>query len=104
MRAIAGKVVYKTNAKLAAKALKYKDNQPIHHGWLCKAIWDTCEDLYDGMNRIILDGFTISGFIMVCVGVRPGVRVGELVGARNSHPTLTIIPAPSPALGDRVWP
>lgn len=51
------------DTKLAAKALKYKDNKPIHHGWLSKVIWDTCEDLYDGMNRIILDGFTISGFI-----------------------------------------
>ncbi len=51
------------DAQLAAKALKYKDHNPIHHGWLCKAVWDTCEELYGGMNRFIIDGFTISGFI-----------------------------------------
>jgi thiamine pyrophosphate-dependent acetolactate synthase large subunit-like protein len=51
------------DAQLATKALKYRDHNPIHHGWLCKAIWDTCEELHDGMNRLIIDGFTISGFI-----------------------------------------
>jgi thiamine pyrophosphate-dependent acetolactate synthase large subunit-like protein/uncharacterized protein (DUF362 family) len=51
------------DTKLAARAMKYKDNRPIHHGWLCKTLWDTCEELYGGMNRVIIDGFTISGFI-----------------------------------------
>jgi thiamine pyrophosphate-dependent acetolactate synthase large subunit-like protein/uncharacterized protein (DUF362 family) len=51
------------DTKLTAKAMKYKDHKPIHHGWLCKVLWDTCEKLYNGMNRIIIDGYTISGFI-----------------------------------------
>ncbi|MBW2440167.1 MAG: DUF362 domain-containing protein [Deltaproteobacteria bacterium] len=51
------------DAKLAAKAMKYQDNKPIHHGWLCKALWDACEELHGGMNRIVVDGFTVSGFI-----------------------------------------
>jgi thiamine pyrophosphate-dependent acetolactate synthase large subunit-like protein len=51
------------DAKLHARALKYKDHKPVHHGWLCKILWDTCEEFYGGMNRIIVDGYTISGFI-----------------------------------------
>jgi thiamine pyrophosphate-dependent acetolactate synthase large subunit-like protein len=52
-----------SDARLQARALKYKDHKPVHHGWLCKTLWDTCEELYEGMNRIIIDGYTISGFI-----------------------------------------
>ncbi len=51
------------DAKLAVRAMKYKDHEPVHHGWLCKTLWDTCEELYGGMNRLIVDGYTISGFI-----------------------------------------
>ncbi|MBW1836542.1 MAG: DUF362 domain-containing protein [Deltaproteobacteria bacterium] len=96
--------------KLALKALKYKDNHPIHHGWLCKALWDTCEELYDGMNRIIIDGFTISGFIPsfpktrysgqimdasehAGVGHGVGMAIGAALGdpeARN-HPTIALM-------------
>jgi acetolactate synthase-1/2/3 large subunit len=47
---------------LFARAEKYKNHKPVHHGYLSKVMAETVEDLYGGTNRIILDGFTISGF------------------------------------------
>lgn len=51
------------DSTLAERAMKYKDHEPVHHGYLSKVLWDTCEDLYGGTNRLIIDGYTISGFI-----------------------------------------
>ncbi|MBI2957597.1 MAG: hypothetical protein HYY32_02020, partial [Chloroflexi bacterium] len=48
--------------RLAAKAAKYADNSPIHHGHLSKCIAETMEELYGGRNRIMVDGFTISDY------------------------------------------
>ena len=45
-----------------AKAEQYKDHTPVHYGYLAKKAWDVCEEMYGGMNRVILDGFTISDF------------------------------------------
>jgi len=47
---------------LLAKAEKYKNHKPVHHGYLSKVMAETVEDLYGGTNRIILDGYTISAF------------------------------------------
>ena len=47
---------------LRARADKYRDHKPIHYGWLSKVIWDACEDLYGGMNRVIMDGFTFASY------------------------------------------
>ena len=49
--------------RLRERALRYCDRKPVHHGWLCQVLWDTCEELYGGRNRIIIDGYTISGFV-----------------------------------------
>jgi len=48
--------------EMLAKAEKYNNNTPIHWGYLSKVLWDMCEELYDGKNRVILDGYTISSF------------------------------------------
>ncbi|MHB1126183.1 MAG: thiamine pyrophosphate-binding protein [Bacillota bacterium] len=48
--------------ELAARAMKYANNNPIHHAYLAKTAWEVCEDLYGGMNRVITDGYTMSGF------------------------------------------
>jgi thiamine pyrophosphate-dependent acetolactate synthase large subunit-like protein len=99
---------YDTN--LTAKALKYKDHKPIHHGWLCKTLWDTCENLYHGMNRIIIDGYTISGFIpafpkarysgqildaseQAGVGHSIGMAIGAALGDPNArkYPVISLL-------------
>jgi len=46
--------------RLHERAEKYKDNKPIHYGWLAKVVWDVCEERYGGRNYIIQDGYTIS--------------------------------------------
>ncbi|MBI2859716.1 MAG: thiamine pyrophosphate-binding protein [Chloroflexi bacterium] len=48
--------------RLNARAEKYRSNNPIHHGWLSKCIAETMEELYDGKNRVMVDGFTISDY------------------------------------------
>jgi thiamine pyrophosphate-dependent acetolactate synthase large subunit-like protein len=53
-----------------AKAEKYKDHKPVHFGYLSKVIWDTCEDLYGGRNRIIVDGYTISDYMPAFIHAR----------------------------------
>jgi len=47
---------------IAARAEKYKDHKPIHFAYLAKVVWDACEELYGGMNRVVMDGYTISSF------------------------------------------
>jgi thiamine pyrophosphate-dependent acetolactate synthase large subunit-like protein len=48
--------------RLQARAEKYKEHKRIHPGWLSKVIADTMEELYEGKNRVIVDGFTISDY------------------------------------------
>ncbi len=48
--------------RLQARAAKYKDHKRIHPGWLSKVIADVMEDLYQGKNRVMVDGFTISDY------------------------------------------
>ncbi len=52
----------RSDEELKAKAEKYKDHKPIHYGYLARLVWDACEDLYGGMNRVVMDGYTISSF------------------------------------------
>lgn len=47
---------------LKERAEQYREYEPIHFAYLSKVIWDVCEDLYGGMNRVIMDGFTFSGW------------------------------------------
>ncbi len=44
------------------RAEKYKDLKPLHPGYISKIVADVCENRYNGKNRIIIDGFTISGY------------------------------------------
>ncbi|MHB1418526.1 MAG: thiamine pyrophosphate-binding protein [Bacillota bacterium] len=48
--------------QLYARAMKYAKNEPVHWAYLAKEIWDLCEEKYDGMNRVMIDGYTMSGF------------------------------------------
>jgi len=47
---------------LRERAERYKNHKPIHFGYLSKVIWDTCESVYGGMNRVVMDGYTISSY------------------------------------------
>lgn len=84
---------------VAARAEKYKSHKPIHFGYLAKVVWDTCEELYGGMNRVVMDGYTISSFapsIIRCrysgqyidCGEQSGVGhgVGMAIGAAFADP------------------
>ena len=53
-----------------AKAQQYKDHTPVHYGYLAKKVWDVCEDLYGGKNRIIIDGYTISDYMPAFIQAR----------------------------------
>ncbi|MBN1613949.1 MAG: thiamine pyrophosphate-binding protein [Deltaproteobacteria bacterium] len=53
-----------------AKAEKYKDHTPIHYGYLGKVAWDVCEELYGGMNRVMIDGYTISDYTPAFIQAR----------------------------------
>ncbi|MBN1614052.1 MAG: thiamine pyrophosphate-binding protein, partial [Deltaproteobacteria bacterium] len=35
-------------AERVAKAEKFKDHKPVHYGYLAKAVWDVCEEMYGG--------------------------------------------------------
>jgi len=93
-----------------AKAEKYKDHTPVHYGYLAKKAWDVCEELYDGMNRVMLDGFTISDFAPAFIKARysgqvmdaseyagVGHSVGMSIGAAfgdpeaKNHPILALM-------------
>lgn len=52
------------------KAMKYSKNDPIHFGYLSKVVWDTAEELYQGKNRVIIDGFTISDYMPAFIRAR----------------------------------
>ncbi len=71
------------SARLQARAEKYKDYKPVHHGYLSKVLADIMEERYDGKNRIMIDGFTISGFAPGFIRARYSGQVmdaGELGG------------------------
>ncbi|MHB1418179.1 MAG: thiamine pyrophosphate-binding protein [Bacillota bacterium] len=98
------------DVRLQAKALKYKDHAPLHFGYMAKSVWDTCEDLYDGQNRIIVDGYSMSGFIQPFLKARysgqimdpsengnVGHGIGMAIGASfgdpetYKHPTIVLL-------------
>ncbi|MHB1126180.1 MAG: thiamine pyrophosphate-binding protein [Bacillota bacterium] len=56
--------------EMNARAMKYAQNNPIHWTYLAKVVWDKCEEKYDGMNRIIIDGYTMSGFFPAFMKLR----------------------------------
>ena len=82
-----------------AKAEKYKDHKPVHFGYLAKTVWDVCEEMYGGMNRIMIDGYTISDYTpaflrarysgqIMDAGEQAGVGhgVGMAIGAAFADP------------------
>jgi len=88
-----------SDEELRARAEKYRDHKPIHFGYLAKVVWDTCEELYGGMNRVVMDGYTISSFappIIKCrysgqyidCGEQAGVGhgIGMAIGAAFADP------------------
>jgi len=93
-----------------AKAEEYKDHTPIHYGYLAKKAWDVCKDLYVGMNRVVLDGFTLSDYAPAFIQARysgqvmdaseyagVGHGVGMSIGAAfadpeaKNHPILALM-------------
>ncbi|MHB1126182.1 MAG: thiamine pyrophosphate-binding protein [Bacillota bacterium] len=56
--------------EMSARALKYANYAPIHHAYLSKVVWDLCEEKYNGMNRVMIDGYTISGFFPAFMKLR----------------------------------
>ncbi len=60
-----GKVQELQEANLGSireRAESYATHEPVHFGFLSKVIWDVCEDLYGGLNRVVMDGYTFSGW------------------------------------------
>ena len=93
-----------------AKAEGYKDHTPVHYGYLAKKAWDVCEELYGGMNRVVMDGYTISDFAPAFVQARysgqimdaseyagVGHGIGMAIGAAfgdpesKKHPILALM-------------
>ena len=93
-----------------AKAEQYKNHAPVHYGYLAKKAWDVCEEVYGGMNRVIMDGYTISDFAPAFVRARysgqvmdaseyagVGHGVGMAIGAAfgdpeaKNHPVLALM-------------
>ncbi len=100
----------KAREELLVRADKYANHAPVHPGWACKALWEVCEDMYDGMNRVIVDGFSISAFIPAFIRARYsgqvmdsseqagvghgiGMSIGAAFGdpASKDHPVLTLM-------------
>ena len=52
------------------RAMKYQDHAPVHYGYLAKVIWDVAEELYQGRNRIMIDGYTISDYMPAYIRAR----------------------------------
>jgi acetolactate synthase-1/2/3 large subunit len=70
-------------AERTAKAEKYKDHKPVHFGYLAKAVWDVCEEMYGGMNRVMIDGYTISDYAPAFIKARYSGQImdaGEQAG------------------------
>jgi len=96
----------KARDRLMAKAEKYKNHKPVHHGWLSRVMHEVVEDLYGGMNRVYLDGFTISSFAapffqaryssqILDAGEQAGVghSIGQSIGAYFADPERAKAPA-----------
>jgi thiamine pyrophosphate-dependent acetolactate synthase large subunit-like protein len=98
----------RSTERKSERALKYKDmpryKKMIHHGYLSKVITDFLESRYASRNRVCLDGFTISGFLMPYLkAVRPaqiltaseqagighgiGMSIGAAIGDLEIDPT-----------------
>ncbi len=56
--------------KRMEKAEQYRDHKPVHFGYLAKKTWEVCEKLYGGMNRVIIDGYTISDYMPAFIRAR----------------------------------
>lgn len=56
--------------KRLERAEKYSRLAPVHYGYLAKALWDVVEERYQGMNRIIVDGWTMSDFAPAFIRAR----------------------------------
>ena len=72
-----------SDEELRARAEKYKDHKPVHYGYLAKAVWDACEDLYGGTNRVVMDGYTLASFAPPFIKCRYSgqyIDCGELAG------------------------
>ncbi len=70
-------------AERVAKAEKYKDHKPLHFGYVAKVAWDVCEELYGGMNRVMIDGYTISDYAPAFIRARYSGQImdaGEQAG------------------------
>jgi len=75
--------------KLMARAEKYKNNMPIHHGWLARVAYEVIEDLYGGVNRYYLDGLSMGSFAPAFYKARYPVAVmdaAEHAGVGHSIP------------------
>ncbi len=81
------------------KAETYHHHKPVHFGFLAKKVWDVCETLYQGMNRVIIDGYTISDYMPAFIRARysgqvmdaseyagVGHGVGMAIGAAFADP------------------
>jgi thiamine pyrophosphate-dependent acetolactate synthase large subunit-like protein len=92
------------------KAEKYRNHKPVHYGYLAKKAWDVCENLYGGMNRVIIDGYSISDYAPAFLKARysgqvmdaseyagVGHGVGMAIGAAfgdpdaKKHPILALM-------------
>ena len=52
----------KASSELLARTEKYNNHKPVHHAVLSREMAAVINDFYGGMNRIMLDGFTLSNF------------------------------------------
>ena len=73
--------------RLMERAEKYRDHKPVHHGYMAKVLWEIMEERYQGKNRAILDGFTISSFTTPFIQARYSGQImdaGEQAGVGHS--------------------
>ena len=51
---------------------RYKDTPHLHFGYCSQIIREVCDEEYDGKPRIMIDGYTMSDFVMAyCIHTRP---------------------------------
>jgi thiamine pyrophosphate-dependent acetolactate synthase large subunit-like protein len=87
------------------RAMKYRDHAPVHFGYLAKVIWDVAEELYQGRNRVMVDGYTISDYMPAYIRARysgqvmdaseqagVGHGVGMAIGAAFGDPQAVSAP------------